>query len=674
MVMNRVFQHVFRLVLFLGANYLAAQDPRIDSLKRAWHTEKNDTNICKALNQLASKERSEGWQKYYIELQQRADKGLANAQDTTTQKFYKFQIYCAKEYAAYFERLKGNNDLSIRLHEEAYKYAEELQKVDKLANINNSIALLYYFKADARQALYYYEKALHQYEQVADSAGMSKALNNIGTVHNDFGDKESALKFFKEALHYSLAIGNVQIIASGYNNIGSVLADQHKYQEALGYFEKARDADAKAGLLYEEGIALTNMGNIHQMYRNFSKALMYYEQGLVVCIQSENTEGIATCFCYLADIHYELNNKAKTKEFATKALDLGRVMGSPDILSKAAFQLARLFKESNDYKNAFEMNELYMKMKDSIRNEDAQRIVMRSQFQFEYGKKAATDSLKTVKDKQVLSLQIQQQKTQKLFLFSFLGLAVLLGGFIYNRYRVTQNQKLIIETNNKDLERQHRLNQKIFSVISHDFRGPMLSLSLLLNSFKKNKPSPELSPYLDELGSQLNSSNAMMDNLLNWARTELQVNVQEKSMVRLLDTVREIEHQLHTNLEHKKIKLEKNITEEASLYFPAEVLKIVLRNVLNNAIKFSYEKSSIHLLYDAANNELRIIDHGVGMSEEKIQQLFKKDVLSSPGTNYENGFGMGLYLVSELLQKHGARIAVKSEPNKGSEFVITFGA
>ena len=349
----RNFISLFSFGFIIQLN-VSAQSQLIDSLKNAYRTQTNDTMICKALNQLASKERSEGWQKYYIELQERADKGLAKHKDTTHQKFYKFQIYCAKEYAAYFERLNGNNDKSIQLHLEAYKYAEELKKTNSLANISNSIGQLYLLKGDAKQSIEYYEKALNLYESIGDSVGFAKVFNNIGTVHNDFGEKELALSYFKNALQYSLTFDNAQMIGSGYNNIGSVLADEKKYDSALYYFLKAQPIYKEAGLLYEEGMTLNNIGSMYQFKKDKSRALSYFEQGLESSKQAEASEGIASSYCYLADIWFELNNLEKAQQYAVNALDLGKDMGTPEIISKAAFQLSRIYKLKGDYKKAFE--------------------------------------------------------------------------------------------------------------------------------------------------------------------------------------------------------------------------------------------------------------------------------------------------------------------------------
>lgn len=200
----------------------------------------------------------------------------------------------------------------------------------------------------------------------------------------------------------------------------------------------------------------------------------------------------------------------------------------------------------------------------------------------------------------------------------------------------------------------------------------MISLGLLLNSFKKNKPSPELEPYINELGSQIDSSNSMMSNLLNWAKTELNLHVNENHHANLLLVCNEIEQQVRVNLETKKITLEKLIDSSIDVALPIDVLKIVIRNVLSNAIKFSHENSMIEMNYQNNSNHLSIADFGVGMSKEKAAQLFKKDVVPSIGTNYENGFGMGLYIVAELLQKYGGSISVESELDKGTKFIITF--
>lgn len=225
---------------------------------------------------------------------------------------------------------------------------------------------------------------------------------------------------------------------------------------------------------------------------------------------------------------------------------------------------------------------------------------------------------------------------------------------------------------NNDLKRLNVLNQKIFTVISHDFKTPMLTLSMLVNGFKKKTADTQMLDHINEVSNQFDNANTILNNLLNWSKTEIAVAQDLQEFCNLNEIVDETVLQVKLLAQAKGISFDCEIPENTIVKLPPDILKIVLRNLVSNAIKFSYENAVVKIVFDKQSGLLKVIDHGTGIKPEKMTQLFNKDVISSFGTNKEPGFGIGLYIVHELLYKYNCSIRVQSELEKETIFTINF--
>lgn len=225
---------------------------------------------------------------------------------------------------------------------------------------------------------------------------------------------------------------------------------------------------------------------------------------------------------------------------------------------------------------------------------------------------------------------------------------------------------------NNDLKRLNVLNQKIFTVISHDFKTPMLTLSMLVSGFKKKTADAQMLDHINEVSNQFDNANTILNNLLNWSKTEIAVAQDLQESCNLNEIVDETVLQVKLLAQAKGISFDCEIPENTLVKLPPDILKIVLRNLVSNAIKFSYENAVVKIVFDKQSGLLKVIDYGTGIKPEKLTQLFNKDVISSFGTNKEPGFGIGLYIVHELLYKYNCSIRVQSELEKETVFTISF--
>ena len=270
------------------------------------------------------------------------------------------------------------------------------------------------------------------------------------------------------------------------------------------------------------------------------------------------------------------------------------------------------------------------------------------------------------------------QKQKVALIASLIGITLLII-LLYSIVVLTKKQRITnetlklqkeqIEVKNNDLKRLNLLHQKIFTVISHDFKEPITTLKILLEKEEILKNENEIvSTYMKAIGQQLEQSDAMLTSLLDWAKMELITAQSGYSEIMLHNLISAACKELGHQVKAKNITIELKVAKGTIIIFNSAVLSIVLRNVINNAIKFSYANSTIVIEYD--HHEIIVTDSGKGIEQKKIDKLFKQKINPGLGTNLESGFGIGLYLCQELMLKNKGTLAVFNNESAGCTFKI----
>jgi PAS domain S-box-containing protein len=230
------------------------------------------------------------------------------------------------------------------------------------------------------------------------------------------------------------------------------------------------------------------------------------------------------------------------------------------------------------------------------------------------------------------------------------------------------------ETQFRDL---NATKDKLFSIIAHDLRSPfngILGLSeLLIDNHKKNETATSEN-YLRLLNSSTKETLVLLDNLLNWAKSQTgQIDFKPKE-ISLPSLIRKTIALSNANAKLKDISVIQNQSVEIKVYADENMLMTVLRNLISNAIKFTNPGGIINISAILEQNqvEISISDNGVGINNETLQKLFDVSTnATSPGTKNEKGSGLGLVLCKEFVERHGGKISVTSEVGKGSNFKFT---
>ena len=218
---------------------------------------------------------------------------------------------------------------------------------------------------------------------------------------------------------------------------------------------------------------------------------------------------------------------------------------------------------------------------------------------------------------------------------------------------------------------------KLFSIIAHDLRSPfnaILGFSELLMEDTKDFEAAESKTYLNFINSSAKSTLILLDNLLNWSKAQTGQIIFEPKKTNLSVIIKEIIDMSNSFSKLKNISLNFIQTENNEVYADLNMLKTILRNLISNAVKYTYPNGEINIssARNQKNTLIMVSDNGVGMSEVTRNKLFKVDTnIATRGTQNEKGSGLGLILCKEFVEKHGGEIWVESEVGKGSTFVFS---
>ncbi len=245
---------------------------------------------------------------------------------------------------------------------------------------------------------------------------------------------------------------------------------------------------------------------------------------------------------------------------------------------------------------------------------------------------------------------------------------------------ITERKKTEVALINseKKLSKANATKNMFFSIIAHDLKGPVGNISQILDLFKDNFndiSNDEKLDYLNILSSLSTKTNKLLEDLLLWARIQMntiEITFEEVNLKTLISNTIEL---IIEKAREKNIKIVSKV-DSILLNTNESSLKTVIRNLLSNAIKFSNDQSKVEIKTNIPESNTKVIisikDHGVGISQENIDKLFKIETsFTTYGTNNEKGTGLGLILCKELIEKVNGTIWVESQEDVGSTFSIS---
>lgn len=233
-----------------------------------------------------------------------------------------------------------------------------------------------------------------------------------------------------------------------------------------------------------------------------------------------------------------------------------------------------------------------------------------------------------------------------------------------------------LELKNVELNRINATKNKFFHIIGHDLRAPIAQIIQISELFEKSYDSLSKADHkrlLNALKASSATSYRLLDDLFSWAQAQEGEIAFAPVAVNLNNLVEENLQLLHEYAQFKEIQIINNVDKNCSVYADINMLNTVIRNLISNAIKFTYHQGKIEINEEvkADGVEIFVQDNGKGISNEDLEKLFKIDTkISGIGTDNEKGTGIGLILCKEFVEYHKGKIWAESESGKGSKFIF----
>ncbi len=407
---------------------------------------------------------------------------------------------------------------------------------------------------------------------------------------------------------------------------------------------------------------------------NYQKSLQEYELANQQ-LKGKKSLWRASVISKKAKTISKLGNATEAIELAKESIDIAIERKDKEQQLNFTRTLFDIYKENNELKKAIEVLNKIELLDNEVNLEQRNKALDEAEIKFQSKLKDADN--KTLKIINEAKEQVVKKQTYALIIAGIAIIIIIIISALL--YKLSKQRKKInielslskyeIELQNKDLERQHLLNQKIFSVISHDFKGPISTLkSMISRKDLVNSDNELFNMYIKDISSQLNQSDEIIESLLNWAKNELNISINKAILSNVYELTEKIIQQLKQQTETKNLTISNEIDKALKLKLPPDVLTIVLRNLISNAIKFSYNSTVIYISNNG--NNILVKDSGQGIDKKQLERLFVKQVASYVGTQHEAGFGIGLYMSNELLTKYNAKITAKNNDEGGCTFEI----
>ncbi len=510
--------------------------------------------------------------------------------------------------------------------------------------------------ANAYQRLGQLDKAIECYNRCNDlmdviggeMAEVNKryVMNNIAEIHLAMNEYDRAEEMYNKCI---AMLGTVDPndtasnldLATYYQNLAEVHIAQHKddavslAEHSLELSQRYQDTPNKIiNRLLSLSKAYSSMGKTKEGERLMDEALQLAEDNNEVFLQ--------------AVIHLQKGDYAQAIAMAEE--------NHYDELLQEAFESAYKAERDINPRLALEYYERSMAMKDSVFNETQQQLIR------DYQVRYATQEKEH-------DLQMEQEKTKRnrLYVMVLAVVAALLLIITVIWFRLANVRKKRAE----ELAHLNETKNHLLSIVSHDVKTPVSAICQVLRGITDGYDSiadTDKKAHLVMLRSTSEALKDRMENIIKWVKQELASSEVTRVQFSISDLVDECIKTQETSIMVKSLRVVNEVPKYIMGYDDVNVVRLVIQNLLGNAVKFSYPSGEITIKTERKGDRvwISVADNGMGISEAKLEKLFNYMTSSVKGTGGETGTGIGLFVSKQFVDKIGGKMAIESKKDIGT--------
>ena len=583
-----------------------------------------------------------------------------------------------------YEYLYFKPDSALFYIDKAISIAELAKNESASAAGYNRKGTYYLLQSKYPKAIGEFQKALPFFKKTKDSIGLAESYCNLGALDFYLRDYDSSLANFHEASRYIDSLKQVNLYSKLITNMSGVYREKKQYDSSLYYARKAVDYiknDEENRII---AVTYFNLGTAQYFLGQYEVAINSLDYAISqtdIPVQFEILSKSYKSQALLALDQLEDASKI-LQGLESRALSLN------DQYVALEFYKAKqkVFEAENNPTGALTYAKKYIQLNNEIHNREQTAILQNIKVKYETEEREFENQLLRT-DAEIQAMQIKNQRYAIWGIALFIVLLLMMFLVLYRMYSLkAKNNKILKEKQsvlnefNRNLTTINSEKNKFFSIVAHDVKSPVAAILSSTNMLKTNLENftpDELKKLTEELKGQSQNLHYLLEHVLIWAKSQMDGFKFVTKEIRLKFFI----HNLYNNelvfIKAKSIRVTCNIADDVTLKTDPQVLLVVLRNLLNNAIKFTPDGGEIIFNTETKNgfHYIHVSDTGVGVAEDKIEKvLINKERYTVQGTANETGNGIGLILCQEIAKKAGGEITATSTLGQGSTFTLALPA
>jgi len=545
----------------------------------------------------------------------------------------------------------NNNDFQhvVQYSEEGIAHYNKIDDPFNEAGCTMTLANAYQRLGQLDKAIECYNRCNELMDQIGgEMAEVNKryVINNIAEIHLSMGEYETADEMYRKCINMLGTVDPADTasnldLATYYQNLAEVRIAQNN-PEAVGFAEPSLELSRKymdtPHKIINRLMALSKAYRI--VGRNDESAALMDE---ALSIAKENGETFLETSIYL-----------QQGDFA-KAIVMADENHFDELLQEALEAAYQAERERNP-KLALEYYERSMMMKDSVFNETQQQLIR--DYQVRYA---------TQEKEHALAMEQEKSKRNRMYVIVLAIVAALLLLIAFIWYRLAQIRKKRAE----ELAHLNATKDRLLSIVSHDVRTPVGAMCQVMRDLTDNYDGMAETDRKAKMVMLRTSSEALndrMENIIQWVKGELENSKVEPVDFNLSELVDECVREQDMTIVAKSLKVSNVVPKTMMAHDDVSVVRIVMQNLLSNAVKFSYPDGEVSVKAEEKGGRvwIEVSDNGMGISEKKLEKIFKFMTSSASGTSGENGTGIGLFVSKMLVDKIDGEITIESRKDEGT--------
>lgn len=522
-------------------------------------------------------------------------------------------------------------------------------------------------KANYLLSIHYGFEALKIYENTSHIYHWGECNLSIARTFIDIKKFAQAKNYIDQTMILARRDNNARLLSEVYREKSILLLELKQYDSALYFSKQGIEQYEKRKDTLNASILYGRSARIFYELKDYKKSFEFVKKAILMDSLSGNRRALGISYFILGQIYYAVNKKDSAMLALKRSVPISLSIRNLSTMIKTHRLIATVYEERNQLKDANAHLKLVSQYKDSLydfeKNEQIQEILSK----YEFDEKEKTIQSLELEN----SLEKQRSKDSQLAVIFISVIAALLATLSIVFWRMRQWQVKEAKT----LQEVNQLKSKLFSVISHDLRGPISNLQSLLDMLTKEIITPtEFKDILVKLKSRLNVSQSTLENLLNWSLSQMEGIRTQKTTFNIVSVIEDVVHLSEETAVKKQIVMDIKTDGELMVNADVNQVNLILRNLLHNAIKFSQQSGHVLIMVNRLNRlcKVSVIDKGLGMTTNEISMvLASNEYFTKSGTDQEKGTGLGFHLCKDFIRRNGGQVFIESEEGKGTSVSFT---